>query len=176
MAFDFSRLNQFYSLLDRETAGIAVRFGNQLKCKAGCADCCVDGITVWAVEAAHIENCYSDLLQTAKPAPEGGCAFLDEQRHCRIYPARPYVCRTQGLPLRWLEENDSRHLQEFRDICPLNEEEIDLLQLDEKECWTIGPFESDLAHLQKEFGKGKMERVALRSLFKNKKTNQSDEE
>ena len=34
--------------------------------------------------------------------PEGACAFLDGEGGCRVYPDRPYVCRTQGLPLRWI--------------------------------------------------------------------------
>ena len=31
------------------------------------------------------------------------------------------VCRTQGLPLRFIEETDDG-LAEFRDICPLNDD------------------------------------------------------
>ncbi|MBK7707050.1 MAG: hypothetical protein IPJ30_15135 [Acidobacteria bacterium] len=53
------------------------------------------------------------------PHTRGACAFLDQDA-CRIYPDRPYVHRTQGLPLRWIED-DLEEAFKYRDICPLNE-------------------------------------------------------
>lgn len=94
------------------------------------------------------------------------CAFLDKNDACRIYENRPYVCRTQGLPLRWFDEIEDE-LVELRDICPLNEEGVPVENLEEEKCWTIGEFESKLAELQKEFGQGKNKRIKLRKLFKS---------
>ena len=105
------------------------------------------------------------MLETEKPHNEGACAFLDETGACRIYKDRPYVCRTQGLPLRWFDEIENQ-LVELRDICPLNEDGEPIEDLPEKECWTLGEFEAKLAELQKAFGKGEMKRIKLRNLFR----------
>ncbi|MFH1568638.1 MAG: YkgJ family cysteine cluster protein, partial [Gemmatimonadota bacterium] len=95
---------------------------------------------------------------------EGACAFLDAEGACRIYPQRPYVCRTQGLPLRWLDEVDGATV-ELRDICPLNEEGVPIEELDAAACWTIGPAEGALAEFQARADGGQGRRVALRGLF-----------
>ena len=101
------------------------------------------------------------------------CAFLDNEGACRIYEDRPYVCRTQGLPLRWIDEISDFEFVELRDICPLNDEGTPIEELDESECWTIGPIEERLAKLQLMFGEGVMTRISLRSLF-NENTVKSD--
>jgi len=125
----------------------------------------VDELTVFTVEADRIRARHGDLLTRDEPHPVGGCAFLDEQGACRIYDVRPYVCRTQGLPLRWLDEHEGQTV-EFRDICHLNEvadEPVESLPIED--CWTIGPFESRLATLQATQSDQPAGRVALRSLF-----------
>ncbi|MBI3798314.1 MAG: YkgJ family cysteine cluster protein, partial [Deltaproteobacteria bacterium] len=99
------------------------------------------------------------------PHTEGACAFLNEEGACRIYAHRPYVCRTQGLPLRWIEEREDGSVSEMRDICPLNERGEPLENLAEEACWSIGPFEGRLARLQAAAGNGEMQRIALRDLF-----------
>jgi Fe-S-cluster containining protein len=88
---------------------------------------------------------------------------LDDEKRCRIYAHRPYVCRTQGLPLRWIED-EGEEIYEARDICPLNAEGPPLEELPAEECWSIGPFEERLAREQKDGA-----RVALRSLFDARK-------
>jgi hypothetical protein len=91
---------------------------------------------------------------------------LDGQGACRVYSRRPYVCRTQGLPLRWFAEDDSGSMVEYRDICPLNDDPgAPVEELQHCDCWSIGPFEQRLATLQREFAAGEMGRIELRSLF-----------
>jgi uncharacterized protein len=161
----FDKLKQFYREIDARTARLSEIHAERLNCKKGCSACCVEGITVFEIEAAHIEKNHPELLEAETPHETGGCAFLDEDGACRIYEDRPYVCRTQGLPLRWLDELENE-LVELRDICPLNEEGEPLENLPEDVCWTIGEFEAKLAGLQKEFGKGEMTRRKLRDLFR----------
>ena len=125
----------------------------------------VDDITVFEIEAERIRRRHADLLSGGTPHPVGRCAFLDERGSCRIYEDRPYVCRTQGLPLRWLEDDQSGRTVEFRDICPLNASPSRPVEsLTEEDCWTIGPVEGDLARIQIEFG-GNLRRPRLRDLF-----------
>lgn len=141
---------------------------HELRCARGCHACCIDGLTVFEIEAELIRRHHSDLLEQGEPHPVGACAFLAEDGSCRIYEHRPYVCRTQGLPLRWLEELEDGELVELRDICPLNDRGQPLEGLPAGDCWTIGPVEGKLAKLQLIFGQGKMNRVALRELFARK--------
>ena len=48
-------------------------------------------------------NMFVPEVLRSEPHPPGACAMLDADGACRVYAARPYVCRTQGLPLRWAE-------------------------------------------------------------------------
>jgi Fe-S-cluster containining protein len=144
---------------------IASRHGARLKCARGCASCCVDELTVYEVEAERIRRHSPELLAEGRPHAAGACAMLDERGACRVYEARPYVCRTQGLPLRWFEEDEHDEIVEERDICPLNLEGPTLPSLPDQDCWLIGPFEERLAELQARADGGAMKRVALRGLF-----------
>jgi Fe-S-cluster containining protein len=141
---------------------------NRLMCRPGCATCCVDDITVFGVEAELIAREYPGLLEHGIPHAAGACAFLDDQDRCRIYEHRPYVCRTQGLPLRWMDEDEDGNVTEMRDICPLNEKGTPVEELPEDACWTIGPVEHRLAELQHTTGGAAMTRVRLRTLLKKR--------
>lgn len=159
-----NKIERFYREVDRAAGRLAKVHAGRLKCRKGCSACCVDGITVFEIEAENIRQTHAELLKTEKPHAAGMCAFLDASGACRIYESRPYVCRTQGLPFRWTEEDLDRII-EYRDICPLNEAGEPVEDLPEEKCWTIGEFEARLARLQEESGAGQMKRVALRELF-----------
>jgi Fe-S-cluster containining protein len=158
-------VERLHAVVDELAANVAKAHGPRITCKAGCTGCCADGLTVFSIEAAAIAHRYPELLATGEPHDEGACAFLDGEGRCRIYEARPYVCRTQGLPLRWLEEDEDGSPVEARDVCPLNlEGGVGLEELAPEACWTIGPVEQRLAERQ-----GDGERVALRGLFASEK-------
>lgn len=154
-------LAAFHADVDRDVAPLAERHRDRLQCRRGCADCCVDDLTVFEVEAERIRRAHGPMLADGTAAPPGRCAFLDDEGACRVYDHRPYVCRTQGLPLRWIEDDGS----EYRDICPLNDDRGPITDLAEDGCWTLGPAEGRLAGLQQRFGDGRMGRVRLRDLF-----------
>jgi hypothetical protein len=154
--------------VDQRATELAGRHVERLACRKGCADCCVDELTCFDVEAENIRRGHADLLEHGTPHPPGRCAFLDGEGACRIYESRPYVCRTQGLPLRWLDEDDDGEPVEYRDICPKNEGGPPLETLAEKDCWTIGPYETGLQRLQSAQDGGVGQRVQLRDLFRKK--------
>lgn len=167
---NFDELINFYKEVDKLTSKLNERHKSRLNCKAGCFTCCVDYITVFEVEAEFIKQNYVDLLKSEPPHSEGLYAFLNDKGECRIYEHRPYVCRTQGLPLRWLEEINEEELIDMRDICPLNEEGEPIVNLKIEDCWTIGPFEEKLANIQMNYEKqttaeNKITRIELRKLF-----------
>jgi hypothetical protein len=159
------RLLTLHGDIDRQAGRLASRHAARLQCARGCSDCCRDGLTVFQVEAERIRRQNPRLLAQGTPHAEGACAFLDGEGACRIYQDRPYVCRTQGLPLRWLEPDTAGGGVEYRDICPLNEEGPPLEDLPEGDLWTLGPTEGRLAALQEAWSDGRLERVALRDLF-----------
>jgi uncharacterized protein len=146
-----------------------VLHAERLVCRKGCSSCCVDGLSVFEVEAEPIRRNHAQLLATGTPHAEGLCAFLDGDGACRIYDDRPYVCRTQGLPLRWLEERDEETV-ELRDICPLNDEGPPIEELAAEDCWTLGPIEERLARLElaAHAGASGLARTPLRALFATK--------
>jgi uncharacterized protein len=157
---------RLHAAVDQVAAPITRTHGGKLACRAGCTGCCTDGLTVFEVEAAVIAAGHADLLANGTPGPEGACAFLDASGGCRVYASRPYVCRTQGLPLRWLEEDEQGEPVEARDVCPLNLDGGEGLEaLPPEACWTIGPFEQRLAERQASLDGAEGRRVALRSLF-----------
>ena len=166
---DSGALAALHAEVDRGTRRLHVLHAARLHCRRGCSSCCVDGLTVFDVEADRIRSHHAELLAHGAPRPAGRCAFLDADEACRIYADRPYVCRTQGLPLRWIEESeesdrDAPEVRELRDICPLNDAGPPIEALAPEECWTIGPMEERLARLQIAGGGG-VRRTLLRDLF-----------
>jgi Fe-S-cluster containining protein len=162
-------IEDLHARVDADAERVAARHPGRLRCGRGCAGCCSDGLTVFEVEAARIRRAHGALLEEGEPHPEGACAFLDAEGACRIYPDRPYVCRTQGLPLRWLtEDEEGGEIVEERDICALNVEGPPLSELPEEDLWLLGPVEERLAALQHEADGGVGRRVALRALFRRR--------
>lgn len=157
-------LATLHATIDRQALHLAVLHADRLNCRRGCSSCCVDGLTVFEIEAEPIRRLHAELLATGVPHAEGACAFLDAEGACRIYAERPYVCRTQGLPLRWLEPRDGDAV-ELRDICPLNESGTPIEDLPAPSCWTLGPVEEELARLQIESDTPDRPRTSLRNLF-----------
>jgi Fe-S-cluster containining protein len=165
--------------VDAAVERLVAAHGAALRCRRGCAGCCDDGLTVFEVEAEVIrqgifererehehENVTPRRGAREGPGVRPRCAFLGPDLECRIYDLRPYVCRTQGLPLRWLDdEGEGGEVVERRDVCPENDAGLDLLGLPEGLCWTIGPFEARLAALQvRADGNLPLRRVPLRAL------------
>lgn len=164
-----SYVERLHSVVDELAESVANRNAGRLACRAGCASCCVDDLTVFAAEADLLMAKFADLFGSEQPHEAGACALLGPDGHCRAYEARPYVCRTQGLPLRWLEEameSGERVVYEARDICPLNAEGTPLEALDAEDCWDVGPFEARLRAVQQAVdGEASPRRISLRSLF-----------
>lgn len=84
------------------------RFGERMRCGAGCAGCCQQDLTVLFAEALAVLEALAALpaAERAAIAEEGAkpsappCAFLDPEGRCRVYGGRPLVCRSHGLPIR----------------------------------------------------------------------------
>lgn len=84
---------------------VEARHGADMQCATGCSDCCHVRLTVTTVEAAAIRAhvvAMPDDQRRALAVTQGRdrCAALDAAGRCRIYEARPLVCRSHGVPIR----------------------------------------------------------------------------
>jgi len=165
-------LQLFYKQVDTLANHLTKENSDFINCKQGCSDCCIDEITVFTIEAKNIKCNEKKFLSNNTPTIKGKCVFLSKNNECGIYKNRPYVCRTQGLPLRWFDELETGELIEYRDICPVNEPEEKLVNLSSEKFYLIGSFETQLQNLQKQYcdeinkKENYFERIKLRDLFK----------
>lgn len=97
--------------VDAFVARVADRHPGELRCRPGCDGCCRTRLTITAVEADAIASWAGSLPAEAQAAIAAAaqvpdepaaprCAALDAGGRCRIYPARPLVCRSHGVPIR----------------------------------------------------------------------------
>lgn len=170
----------FYEKIDALSTRIESQLaehGMKLTCHAGCCACCRDELTVTRAEAAVIRKLFPTIGKE-KPHAPGACAFLDDRGLCRIYAARPYVCRTHGLPLHLsIPRDEAIELGminpedvpedaeiEFRSICELNHEHIDVEALPNGMVLSSEIAETQLGLMELcTFGEEK--RIPMRSFF-----------
>lgn len=95
--------------LDAFTTDVTRRRATDLACRRGCHSCCRVQLSVCHLEADLIRSHLKTLEPGARERLRGRaaqgddprCAMLEADGSCAIYEARPLVCRTQGLPLRY---------------------------------------------------------------------------
>jgi hypothetical protein len=115
---------------DEVFAATIVAFRSHMRCIRGCAACCILE-TVAPLEAYIIDS----YLHTSPPhaipvvpdsadKPEDQCIFL-HHNECAIYPVRPIICRTHGLPIIYPD-------REGIGVCPLNFTDVDLTSIDKR--------------------------------------------
>lgn len=93
--------------VDAATAALEARCRAELCCRSGCAGCCHVDLSISPVEAAALRRFLATLpaparerLRARRP-PSDRCVMLEDDDTCAVYAARPLVCRTQGLALRY---------------------------------------------------------------------------
>lgn len=123
--------------VDAFADAVSARCATQMSCRSGCAGCCQVDLTVSAVEAASIAKHLAALAESdarslvsdeviSVAADSPRCVFLSATDVCQIYPARPLVCRSQGLPLRYPSDFLPESAVRLRvssgavTVCPLN--------------------------------------------------------
>jgi Fe-S-cluster containining protein len=120
---------QLVAKVDALCAGIEENHRPQIACRKGCDACCrhlslfwIEGVALArAVESLPREEAQHIRRRARQATADGSCPLL-ENGQCLLYPARPIICRTHGLPL--LGERDG---QQFIDTCPENFKGLDSL-------------------------------------------------
>ena len=103
-----SRLAELHAKVDGFFTRVEARHDGDMQCPPGCCDCCHVQLTITTVEPAAIpalvESWPPDRRATL--AETGAhCAALDAHGRCKIYDARPIVCRSHGAPIRMRRES-----------------------------------------------------------------------
>lgn len=120
----YQTLCQYCDDMFQRTAQV---YRTQIRCAKGCDDCCLLE-TVVPLEASVIAAYLSsqpeilELLCLPNQLNSSQCVFL-KNRTCLIYPVRPIICRTHGLPIKYPES-------EGIDVCPLNFHDENLTVID----------------------------------------------
>jgi len=105
-------LKSYQALIEKVDAffdRVAGRYTQEMKCAAGCDDCCRRTLTFYPFELERMVEAAKELAEAelegvihrarqAGADPEAACPLLKEGL-CLIYAARPVICRTHGLPM-----------------------------------------------------------------------------
>lgn len=99
-----SRLGELNAKIDGFFARVESRHGSDMQCGTGCSDCCRVQLTITRAEAdaiaAAVAAWPAPRRRELPVEPTEACAALDAHGRCRIYEARPVVCRSHGVPIR----------------------------------------------------------------------------
>ena len=163
--------------IDQHTAFLDDMHHKHLKCKNGCALCCID-FSVFPIEFYFMLNELKE--QNVKHEPDRDlstdiCIFL-LNNSCTIYNQRPIMCRTHGLPLLYANDNGEWELS----ACELNFTEFNFDDFTMENTLPQDKYNSKLFLLNREFiadfkdkKYGEMDLIPLKELaiqlFKNEK-------
>lgn len=168
-------IQKVYSKIQHFQDSLSEMSRTESHCKIGCSRCCYVELSVFEVEAENIRSWFKtlsksetqELVKSWQVAPTytenfhgdvvSACTFLKGEQ-CTIYEARPLICRTQGLALKFKLEQ-----QDYVDICPLNETILE--KIASHEILNLDLLNVILSQLEKEESKGMQRpRISLNSL------------
>lgn len=163
----FERYRALLEKADAKFSEVESRYPTSFQCRNGCHACCLPKLSVSPLEAAHIQDYLATHPEIAARArkveeedPHAGtrCAFLDGAGSCTIYPARPLICRTHGMPVKYKTEDGAV----ARDVCGLNFTDKPLASLPDQDVLHLDTINTILALLNEHAAPGQGgERVPL---------------
>ncbi len=129
---EVARLIQLYwELRDQTDRTIQILLdihSDQITCQQQCCDCCTN-LTVFPVEFfAILWELRARGVTRVTFDEAASCGYLMD-RLCQIYPQRPLICRTHGLPIVFLND-EVEPAERSVSFCPLNFAESDPDQLE----------------------------------------------
>lgn len=157
--------------IDAEAGRLTALHGDAVTCRPGCTGCCVN-LTVFPVEFHAIQQAMARagcIPDAGAFDPTAACGFLHNGL-CRIYPFRPVICRTHGLPILFLDDTSGEYAWEVS-FCQLNFTGRDGIEFTETTLLDIEDINTELSRINRDFlvrGDGKGEthpaRIPLRAL------------
>jgi len=135
---------QLVAEIDEKIAEIlSASLQTPLQCGPGCDGCCMQ-FSVLPVEAALVGQAVA-VKGLNLEENQQSCVLLKDGL-CSIYDLRPVICRTQGLPLAYVDE-EAGAIEVS--ACPLNFPED--YPLSHEELLYMDPFNSRLAQLNAQY-------------------------
>lgn len=132
------RLDELFAKLDGFFHQAKLVYGDAITCRAGCDDCCKRRFSITLIEAAALAEALEQLPGETRARileralrDEPACPLLGTNGQCETYAARPTICRTHGLPIRFPAEANRRSLP-IIDACPKNFVGMNLQNVDTK--------------------------------------------
>jgi Fe-S-cluster containining protein len=116
-----------------------------IACSAGCHQCCMD-FSIFPVEFfSIIKEISESKINIKTDIPEDDCVFLINGL-CSIYASRPVICRTHGLPMLQMGEDEWQ-----LSYCELNFTDGSLPEFTESDTFPQDSFNSRLFLINREF-------------------------
>jgi uncharacterized protein len=145
-----------------------IHAGN-INCKEGCSSCCIN-LSVFPFEFYGIlyemELDHFDCLKIEFDEKQT-CGFL-KNNLCQIYKYRPIICRTHGLPVSFINDDNPNEIFNEISFCELNfnmsPEKLEKL-FDESNILDIDKINSELFRLNHESGHKNSERIQLKEIL-----------
>ncbi|MCP4868314.1 MAG: YkgJ family cysteine cluster protein [Proteobacteria bacterium] len=176
---DLDDYRRLVARVDDHAERVTAAWSHRFACRSGCSGCCQRSLSVAGVEASSI----GAWIEEHGLAPEAGdgepfvspltvvnpddvtpCAMLDAGGQCRIYPVRPVICRTHGLPVAISDGEGGKR----GDTCPLNFTEAGLGEVPSADFLDLTTLDTVLAAVDLRFslatGSSPGERVPLSDL------------
>lgn len=168
---------QYFDLIrriDENTKRLTALHGEAITCRPGCTGCCVN-LTVFPVEFHAIRLVMIRAGVHIGPEafdPAADCGFLQDGR-CRIYPFRPIICRTHGLPILYLDDTSGEPAWNVS-FCELNFPGREAIEFTEDTLLDIEDINGELGRTNQAFQTLKspkesnsLARIPLRALCRN---------
>lgn len=142
----FEKYRGLIEEISKLTESLSNAHKNHMKCKNGCDLCCID-FSIFPVEFYYILNhLKNERLDSADHLREDVCVFL-KNHSCTIYQFRPIMCRTQGFPLVYVNDDGEAELS----ACHLNFTDFDYNDFTLENTFPQDKYNSKLFMLNKEF-------------------------
>jgi uncharacterized protein len=101
----FKKYRSLRNKIDKISLKLEEEHKGRIVCKPGCTQCCID-FSIFPVEFWSIvqETGNQNIIINQK-TQKGKCPFLNNAL-CSVYESRPIICRTHGLPILFMGEDD----------------------------------------------------------------------
>ncbi|MGQ8338014.1 YkgJ family cysteine cluster protein [Sunxiuqinia sp. A32] len=96
------RYSELRSAIDELSNKLFKMHHSHVECKKGCDLCCMD-YQIFPVEFDSIKEAIKNEEIQTGTKENGSCIFLKDHE-CQIYEHRPIICRTHGLPLLFMND------------------------------------------------------------------------
>lgn len=144
MKLQFEKYEQLRDEIDQLSNQLSSLHKGHMQCKKGCDLCCMN-YSLLPVEYYAIKEQLKDQPIKSENCEEDACTFLINHE-CQIYENRPIICRTHGLPLLFMNDE-----QWELSTCELNFTEFDDEDFDSENTFPQDKFNSKLFILNKTF-------------------------